>query len=393
MHADVSRPASRLAEVLLGCYLFALVYGTLYPWTGWRATGLPSLGFLAEPWPRWWTWLDVLVNVAIYLPVGALTSRLVAGQRRWPLALLAGLLLGSLASMLLEALQGYLPGRVASRLDWVANAAGAALGALLGTACSRLRCARAPDWQRASLGGYASALGVALLLTWLAIQLPPQRVAFGNGDLLEPLSAALGGLLGPLLATLDPSLSPDQAAGWLQEQAGRLRLDTVHSVLVEACGTATAVAGIGLLVRELCPAAAPRTGITAGLLLAATAARSVSAGLLLGPGQTFAWLSAGAQGGLLLGVVLLTILASGRRRARLRWAIAAIAMTALLTSFFPADPYHASMLQLWDKGAWRNFDGLLEAAALVWPCAAIVWCAARLRALRPPLSTTLRNPP
>jgi hypothetical protein len=49
---------------------------------------------------------------------------------------------------------------------------------------------------------------------------------------------------------------------------------------------------------------------------------------------------------------------------------------------FPEDPYHASMLQRWDRGAWRNFDGLLEGTALVWPFAAILWCALRLRALR-----------
>jgi hypothetical protein len=153
------------------------------------------------------------------------------------------------------------------------------------------------------------------------------------------------------------------------------------------------VAAVGLLVREMCPAAAPRGSITALLVLGAAAARSASAALLLGPEQAFSWLTAGAQGGLVTGAVVLAVLASGRRRARLRWAIAAIALTALLTSVFPADPYHASMLQRWDRGAWRNFDGLLEAAALAWPFAAILWCSLRLRALRAAGTSMTRSDP
>ena len=381
MPVEPSNRHSRIPEVLLGAYLLALVYGTLYPWTGWRSTGQPLFGYLLEPWPRWWTWLDVLMNVAVYLPLGALGLPLLRRRMRLAGALLVAVALASATSLGLEALQSLLPGRVASRLDWVANTGGALAGALAAAALAPLPLWGHSPWQRASLHGIAGASGLALLASWLAIQLPPQRVPFGNGDFVEPLIDMLGLVLPPLLALLDPALAGG-AVDWLTHESAGLRLDIEQIVLAEAFGTAAAVAAIGLMVRELYPAGAPRGLITAALLLAAATARSVSAALLLGPDQTFAWLSAGAQGGLVTGVVLLAILASGRRRARLRWAIAAIALTALLTSVFPEDPYHASMLQRWDRGAWRNFDGLLEGTALVWPFAAILWCTRRLRALR-----------
>lgn len=380
MPVEPSHRPSRLPEVLLGAYLLALAYGTLYPWSGWRSVGQSGLGFLLEPWPRWWTGLDVAVNVAVYLPVGALTAWLARRRLGAAAAVAVALAAGSAASLALESLQSFLPTRVASRLDWLANSGGALLGALAAVALSRLAVWRQVRWQRSSLHGIAGAAGFALLATWLAIQMPPQRVPFGNGDFVEPLLAAAGAVLAALSPLVDPALG--EAGARLAARAADIRLATEHIVLAEAFGTASAVAAIGLLVREIFPAEAPRGLITAGLVLGAGAARSVAAALLLGPEQVFAWLTAGAQGGLVTGVVALAILASGRRRARLRWAIAAIALTAVLTSVFPADPYHASMLQRWDRGAWRNFDGLLEAAALAWPFAAILWCAMRLRALR-----------
>ncbi len=380
MSVESSHRPSRLPEVLLGVHLLALTYGSLYPWSGWRWVGQSGLAFLREPWPRWWTGLDLTVNVAAYLPVGGLIA-LLARRRLGPAAAVAiAAAIGSATSLTLEGLQSFLPTRVASQLDWLANSGGALLGALAAVALHGAGLRPQLQWQRRSLRGIAGAVGIALLATWLAIQMPPQRVPFGNGDLIEPLLTAAAAVLAALAPVTDPGLG--EAGTQLAMRAAQLRLPVGQIVLAEACGTASAVAAIGLLVREIFPAEAPRGLITAGLLLGAGAARSASAALLLGPEQTFAWLSAGAQGGLVIGGVALAILSSGRRRARLRWAIGAIALTAVLTSVFPDDPYHASMLQRWDRGAWRNFDGLLEAAALAWPFAAILWCTARLRALR-----------
>ena len=102
-----------------------------------------------------------------------------------------------------------------------------------------------------------------------------------------------------------------------------------------------------------------------------------------GPAQAFGWLSAGAQGGLVTGAAALSVLASGRRRARLWVAVTAIATTALLTNVFPHDAYGAATLPRPERSAWRNFNGLLQALAAIWPLAAAFWCIRRARALRP----------
>lgn len=390
MPEEILHRRSHLPEVLLGAYLIALVYGSLYPWSGWRWGGVPALGFLFDPWPRWWTWQDVLVNVAIYVPVGLLAAGVL---RRWSgaaIAILLAAVFASVVSLTIESLQTYLPARVASRPDWLANSAGAAIGAIAGGVAGSLPVWHRSFWLRPSLHGVTGATGVALLVAWLTIQMPPQRVPFGNGDIVEPLLVALAFVLDPLF---EPGVSGRDAAARLADFVTGLRADVSSIVLIEACGTAAAVVAIGLLVRELYPRGTPRGAITGALLLCAAAIRSATAALLMGREQAFAWLSAGAQGGLVAGVIALAMLAAGGRRTRLWTAITAIALTALLTSIFPADPYHASMLQSWDRGAWRNFDGLLEGAALVWPFAAILWCLLRLRALRRDRRPIIRRQP
>ncbi|MGM1028336.1 MAG: VanZ family protein [Actinomycetota bacterium] len=77
----------------------------------------------------YWTRLEVLANVAMLVPVALLLTFLL-GRRRWWLAvaLCAG------ASLGVETLQFFMPGRVASVPDIVANSLGACIGALLAVA-------------------------------------------------------------------------------------------------------------------------------------------------------------------------------------------------------------------------------------------------------------------
>lgn len=390
MDPNIPRHPHRLHAFLLGAYLLALVYGTLYPWTGWRSKGLSGFSFLFEAWPRYWTWFDLVVNVLIYAPLGLLLA--VSMRKRFTQrgAVLTAIALASGTSLMLEGLQSFLPGRVPSRADWFANSAGAALGALAARSHAWLPRLERNAWQRQGMPLAESAAGLALLTAWLAIQMHPQRLLFGNGDLIEAGLRALATAFGPLSETGITALGP-QRAGTLESMARSVRVSHEYIVQIEAFGTTAAVVAIGLIVREIWPARAPRVAITVGLVALAMALRSASAALLLGSAQAFTWLSAGAQGGLVTGAVALTMLSSGRRRARLRLAIAALVLTALLTSVFPPDAYNDSMMQRWDRGAWRNFNGLLEALAMLWPLAGCLWCAARLKALRRADTTTMES--
>ena len=142
-----------------------------------------------------------------------------------------------------------------------------------------------------------------------------------------------------------------------------------------------AVASIGLLVREVLPTRAPRAAVTAALLFAAVSVKTVATATMIGPGKSVGWLTAGAQGGLLTGAVILALLSAAQRVTRLRLAMAALALNSLLTTAFPFDTYYASALASWETSSWRNIDGLLRTASSLWPYAAIAWCAQRLHAL------------
>ncbi len=390
MPFEPSDRRSRLPRVLLGAYLCALAYGSLYPWSGWRRPGDSGLGFLFEPWSRYWTWFDVLTNVAMYLPVGALAYVLL---RRRP-GVLGPLVLATLAgaafSLVLESAQSFMPGRVPSRLDWLTNSAGTLLGALIAAAFAKFSFG-SRGWPEQPAGGADGAVGLALIAAWLAIQMHPQRLLFGNGDITEPAIRLWLGVVEPLFSDESAGVG-EPIAQRAKALADGLRLDADYSVLVEATGTAAAIVAIGMLVREIYSSSAARTAITGALIAAAAVIRSTSATLLLGAGQTFAWLSAGAQGGVVVGAVALTMFSSGRRRTRLRTCMAAIGLTALLTCLFPVDAYYESALGHWDRGAWRNFTGLLEAAALLWPFIALTWCAIRLAALGRDPGSIIRGP-
>ena len=377
MPVEPSHRRSLLAEILLAAYLLALVYGTLYPWTGWRSIGLSGFGFLFEPWPRYWTWFDVLVNVTVYAVPAGLAA--VALRRRLgpAAAMLVAATIGSALSLGLESLQSFLPGRVPSRLDWIANTAGALLGACAGGAWPRNGGRHAAGWPRPSIDTPSAAIGLALLAAWLAIQVHPQRLLFGSGDIVDPLVRML-------LQAVESPAGPEAAvplAGSASGLVAAIRIDTDYAVLAEAVGAACAMLAIGMLVRELFPPSAPRAAITGATILAAAIVKSAAGLMLLGSAKTLAWLSAGAQGGLVTGAVALALLASAGRRSRLLICIAALLGTVVLSSTYPVDAYYESMLEGWDQGAWRNFNGLLRGAAMLWPFAAGAWCLSRLRAL------------
>ncbi|WP_413316672.1 VanZ family protein [Agrococcus sp. 1P02AA] len=80
----------------------------------------------------YWTRLEVLANVAMFVPL-ALLLTFVLGARRWwvALALCLALTVG------IEAIQHFMPGRVASLKDVVANGTGAAIGVLLAALTER----------------------------------------------------------------------------------------------------------------------------------------------------------------------------------------------------------------------------------------------------------------
>ncbi len=350
------RPRSYLAVWLATC-IAGIIYSTLYPWAGWRAPAVSMLAFLSEPWPRYWTWQDLLLNIAGYVPLGLLGAAWLG--RRLPVlaASLLALAGAALLSCSLEALQTLLPARVSSLTDLLANSAGACVGAALAAALGLQRIEAWPGaLARALALAPGSASGVLLLALWIAVQWHPQPIALASGE------------LAPLLAAVAP-----RSDAWLAS----LHLAARYQPLAEAVAVAATLLAVGLLARELLRTT---TGwaISIPLVLAASAKSSATANLL-GTPHALAWLSAGAQGGLLAGALLLTLTVWWQPRSRLLAAIAALICATLLANLSPPNVYFLSTMASWRQGGWVNLNGLLRALAIVWPFAAIGWCFLRLR--------------
>lgn len=107
-------------------YVGLLIYGTLYPWQGWRVPSDIGQRLALE---HWWivSYSDIFTNLLIYIPLGFLLARVVTFQSL-TIRLLVTFLGGALLSFLLEFLQIYLPSRVPSFLDLAFNALGALIG-------------------------------------------------------------------------------------------------------------------------------------------------------------------------------------------------------------------------------------------------------------------------
>ncbi|MGR6034889.1 MAG: VanZ family protein [Candidatus Nitrosoglobus sp.] len=107
-------------------YVGFLIYGTLYPWQGWR---VPSEIEQRLAFEYGWkpSYSDIFTNVIVYIPLGFLLAHIVI-SRSSITKLFVALLGGTLLSFLLESLQIYLPTRVPSLLDLMFNAMGAFVG-------------------------------------------------------------------------------------------------------------------------------------------------------------------------------------------------------------------------------------------------------------------------
>lgn len=101
-----------------------IVYASLYPFSDWRYQGIAPWAFLAAPWPRYWTGFDVASNVIGYVPAGFLLALTAWRTGRTRGVILRATLACAGLSLVLEALQSYLPDAVPSNVDLALNIAG-----------------------------------------------------------------------------------------------------------------------------------------------------------------------------------------------------------------------------------------------------------------------------
>lgn len=353
--AAIAPRGSPVARAALLAYFLLIVYASWFPFTGWHDNGLSPFGYLNLVKQRYWTGFDVGTNIVGYVPLGALMVLSLYPRVRGVAALLLAIFGSILVSGSMEAVQTYLPSRVPSNLDLATNSVGGVIGALIGVRITRALMvhSRLYALRRRWFTSHASQ-GLVLIALWPLAQLYPQGYLFGHGQVLPILSDWLSLWLDTpidLVALLRPGPEMSVEQYWLSE------------TIITACGMTGAVLTMLCLVRR----GAPRFLLTGLLLAAALGVKTISTSLLFGPDNGFVWMTPGADGGFLIGLIMLSGLAFAPQVAQRRLAVVTLVLSLVVVNTIPVNPYFISTLQGWVQGKFLNFNGAAQFLSLLWP--------------------------
>ncbi|MDL2284574.1 VanZ family protein [Oxalobacter sp. OttesenSCG-928-P03] len=348
------RPSSFLRAALL-VYVFLIAYASLYPFSGWRGSGVFPLTYLYAPLPRYWTWFDVLINVTGYIPLGVLLATAVSPLLRGARAFFFAFFTGTLLSLVMEALQVYLPSRVPSNLDLMTNATGVFAGAFLGTILAPVIFREdrihyfIQRWLR-----FGSSRVLIIPMLWPLAQIYPQNYLFGHGEVLP----ALSGWLSAFLA---------RPVNLSQMITGSLQLTAEQYWLSETIITATGLTGAILVLLWVLQKNAPRIQLALLMLLIALLFKIMACALFFQPENALVWLTPGAIGGLIVGVLMLSGLIFTPPLVQRRIAIVMLFISLVTVNVLPDNQYFLSTLQTWSQGKFLNFNGAAHFLTMVWP--------------------------
>ena len=173
----------RLRFYLAAGYALFIIYGSLSPFTGWQDQGLNFLAVMSVPLYRQFTWFDFTINLLAYLPLGFLLGLNFHKKLATTWYMLLALLCAIGFSATMEYAQMYLPSRISSNLDLVANSLGALTGTLLVTSITthtsliaRLQVHR----EHFFMAGNAANFGLALVALWMFAQINPLLPLLGK---------------------------------------------------------------------------------------------------------------------------------------------------------------------------------------------------------------------
>jgi VanZ family protein len=345
--AGFSAHTVRLAWILGLAYLLIVVYASVQPFHGWRMPPPEIARFLAAPWPRYITSEDIFVNLAAYAPLGFLLSIGAGARYGAGRGVLAATFCAAVVSLALEAVQVFLPSRIASNVDLLTNSVGALMGAMaaplfapthiLGGKLHALR-------HRLFHDGMAADVGLVIICLWPLTQFHPTAQLFGAGAVRASFNL-------PAYSTYTPALA----------------------LTGEATVTFLNLLGVGLMVSVLLRDHERRM-LLIGLVAGATLVlKAVSAAALNKGGAPLTWLTPGVTIGLLGGWVLLYGATRLTRTVQLALAALCIALATIAINLAPDNPYHSVAARLIAGGQshFLNFSGIVRALSELWPLLAV----------------------
>jgi len=339
----------KLAVLVALAYILVIVYASLQPFQGWRMPPAEVIGFLGAPWPRYITAHDIALNIAAYLPLGAMLFVALHPPLSAAAAFIIATLIAATLSLGLESAQMFLPARIASNVDLISNSAGACCGALAAWLLSLPAFAGNPFKAmryRLFRAGALGDCGLLLVVLWIVIQFHPAPLTFGSGDLRDALRLA------PYFAHTPQSY-----------------------LLAEVAVAALATIAVGLLISLLLLAGQHRLLAAATVLLLALAARAVAATTLTRTAHWLQWLTPGAALGLAAGVIALALFARLPRAGRTAVTVACIIAGVIVVNIAPGNPYQASLPFMLNPQLTHlmNFSQIMRLLSELWPLLAIAY--------------------
>jgi len=333
---------ARLRTWLATGYALFIVYGSLSPFTGWRAQGMEFIEMLEAPFRVTYTTFDAALNLLSYLPFGLLVGLALRARFGAVGSVMIGLLVGVSLSASMEYLQMYLPTRISSNMDLLSNSAGMLIGALLAV--------RITYWPwlldllthwRSSLFQHGKQMdfGLALLMLWIFGQVNPSLPMLGNVFISEVARQPF---------VVHPSAPFD---GW-ESIAVTLNLLMLGTLLLT-------------LLR------APRNVVNALMVVLAMVAlvKFIAAAVLLRSWALLLWINSEAVLGILLGMSLLIVQLWLTRGAALGFGAVVALSYFLIVNFVFEDnsPSAAMSIYHWHYGHLLNYNGLAQTIALIFP--------------------------
>ncbi len=333
------------------------MYASLQPFNGWRSPSQEVLDFLHAPWPRYMQYGDIVINVLAYLPLGVLLYAALRSKARRLAACAGAIILSSALSLAMEHAQMFLPTRIASNVDLIANSAGAAIGALaawiislpiLARPLSRIR----RDRFRPGVLGDCGLIAVAL---WLLAQFDTAPFALSGGDLRETLEIT------PLFVHTPQSY-----------------------LLAEAASAACSLLAISLIATLLIRP--PRSALPTLLALTVITViiKSIAALTLARLTNPLQWLTPGTALGFAIAAALLGLSVRLVPMVRGLFALLCVIACVIIVNITPENPYQAAPPFAWDTQPTHlfNFSVIIHTLAQSWPALAAMLLAAMIWASR-----------
>jgi VanZ family protein len=331
----------RLRLYLTIGYALFIVYASLTPFIGWQNQGLTFSAVLTAPLGQTYTLFDSIINVLAYLPFGLLLGLAFHARFGAMPSMLLATTGGVMLSVAMEYTQMYLPTRVSSNVDLIANTSGALIGALLAASIASHRGFISLTRWREQLfhPGSGADFGLALAALWMFAQINPSLPMLDNVFITEVVRQPF--------VTVQP-----EPFNWLESLTVALNLLMLGALLLT-------------LLRQRHDAIVTLIAV----LCAVALAKFIAAAVLLKSWALMLWINSEAMLGLLAGWIVLTASLLLPPRAILPLA-AIVTLGHLAIGFFVLgenNPASTFSLLYWHYGHLLNYNGLSQTIMLIFP--------------------------